>query len=176
MDKINESINKEIEKERIIWNDFESLWYEFDMMMKLRNAGLIQLKKTKLKLALDVILIQQNPIIVSQLHSLQEYISEKIDIIKDEQDLISNIKRIISRLQLYKIVEYNNEIKDLIVLLNQKNDSICLSTLNDIRVSLLALRGKNITKEDFRDDDIDSLDDEIENKSLSLGLKDIENK
>ncbi len=176
MNRINESINKEIEKERIILSDFESLWHEFDMMMKLRNVGLIQLKKTKLKLSLDVILIQQNPIIVSQLHALQEYISERIDIIKDEQDLINNIKRIISRLQLYKLVEYNNEIKDLIVLLNQKNDSICLSTLNDVRISLLALRGKNITKDDFRDDDIDTLNDEIEEKSLSLGLKEIDYK
>lgn len=177
MNEITEVINKQIARERVILNDFESLWNEFDLMMQLRNATLIHLKRTKLKLSLDTIIVQQNPIIMKQLYALRQLVNEKIDIIKDEQELLDIIKRNIIRLQLHRIEKFNCDFRDLITLIRKKNDFICKSALNDVKLSLIALKGQEITEKDIESEfDINSLDERIEEKTLSLGLKDIENK
>ena len=177
MSEITELINKQIAREEVILSDFESLWNEYDLMMRLRNAALVHLKRTKLKLSLDTIIVQQNPIIIKQLYALRQLVNEKIDIIKEEQELLDTIKSNIIRLQLHRIEKFNCDFRDLITLIKKKNDFICKSTLNDIKLSLISLRGQEITKKDIESDfDINLLDEGIEEKTLSLGLKDIEGK
>lgn len=177
MSEITELINKQLAREQVILSDFESLWSEFDLMMQLRNVALVHLRRTKLKLTLDTIMVQQNPIIMKQLYALRQLVNEKIDIIKDEQELLDTIKRNIIRLQLHKIEKFNYDFRDLITLIRKKNDYICKTVTNDVKLSLIALRGQEITEKDIESEsDINSLDEKIEEKTLSLGLKDIENK
>ena len=80
-------------------------------------------------------------------------------------------------MQLHKIEKFNYDFRDLITLIRKKNDYICKTVTNDVKLSLIALRGQEITEKDIESEsDINSLDEKIEEKTLSLGLKDIENK
>lgn len=166
---INDKINQKIETEKEIFNDFELLWDEYDQMTKLRRVALNQLKKTKLKLTLDTFLTHQHPQIMIKLYSLDELLDEKINIIKNEQELLNIINKNIMRLQLYKITDFNNEITTLINLIKYKNDCICSITLKYIKLSLKILKGYDIDNniENINTSDIDNKIDEY---SLKLGL------
>ena len=61
MSEINKAINRKIEKEKIIQESFDSLWNDFNLMIRLRKIALNHLKKARLKLSLDVFLVDQNP-------------------------------------------------------------------------------------------------------------------
>lgn len=167
---INDKINKEIEKEKIIFNDFELLWDEYNQMIKLRNVALSQLKRTKFKLSFDSLLTNQHPKIMTELYALVELIEEKIEIIENEQELINIINRNITRLQLYKITDFNNEITNLINLIKYKNDCICSIMLEYVKISIKILKGCNINETDLKELDIDDIDNKIEEYSLKLGL------
>ena len=81
------------------------------------------------------------------------------------------------RLEVFKITDFNNEIDDLIVLIKKKNDSICDTALINHKLSLLVLGGCKIDEDEFKEEvDVNTINNKIEEKSLSLGLKDIENK
>lgn len=177
MSEINKAINREIEKEKVIQESFDSLWDDFNLMIRLRKIALNHLKKTRLKLSLDVFLIDQNPKIMVRLQELSEEISTAIEEINSEQELLNIIKRNIMRLEVFKITDFNNEIDDLIVLIKKKNDSICDTALINLKLSLLVLGGCKIDEEEFKEEvDVNTINNKIEEKSLSLGLKDIENK
>lgn len=177
MSEINKAINREIEKEKIIQESFDSLWNDFNLMIRLRKIALNHLKKARLKLSLDVFLIDQNPKIMVRLQELSEEISTAIEEINSEQELLNIIKRNIMRLEVFKITDFNNEIDDLIVLIKKKNDSICDTALINLKLSLLALGGRKIDEDEFKEEvDVNTINNKIEEKSLSLGLKDIENK
>lgn len=177
MNKINKVINKEIEKEKVVQESFDSLWDDFNLMIRLRKIALNHLKKEKLKLSLDVFLIDQNPKIMVKLHELSDELTNAIEEIKSEQELLNIIKRSIIRLQVFKITDFNNEIGDLIVLIKEKNDSICDTTLTNLKLSLVVLGGRKVDEDNFKEEvDVNNINNKIEEKSLSLGLKDIENK
>lgn len=177
MSEINKAINREIEKEKVIQESFDSLWDDFNLMIRLRKIALNHLKKAKLKLSLDVFLIDQNPKIMVRLQELSEEISTAIEEINSEQELLNIIKRNIMRLEVFKITDFNNEIDDLIVLIKKKNDSICDTALINLKLSLLVLGGRKIDEDEFKEEvDVNTINNKIEEKSLSLGLKDIENK
>lgn len=177
MNKINKVINKEIEKEKVVQESFDSLWDDFNLMIRLRKIALNHLKKEKLKLSLDVFLIDQNPKIMVKLHELSDELTNAIEEIKSEQELLSIIKRNIMRLQVFKITDFNNEIGDLIVLIKEKNDSICDTVLTNLKLSLVVLGGRKVDEDNFKEEvDVNNINNKIEEKSLSLGLKDIENK
>lgn len=177
MSEINKAINREIEKEKVIQESFDSLWDDFNLMIRLRKIALNHLKKTRLKLSLDVFLIDQNPKIMVRLQELSEEISTAIEEINSEQELLNIIKRNIMRLEVFKITDFNNEIDDLIVLIKKKNDSICDTALINLKLSLLVLGGCKIDEDEFKEEvDVNTINNKIEEKSLSLGLKDIENK
>lgn len=177
MSEINKAINREIEKEKVIQESFDSLWDDFNLMIRLRKIALNHLKKARLKLSLDVFLIDQNPKIMVRLQELSEEISTAIEEINSEQELLNIIKRNIMRLEVFKITDFNNEIDDLIVLIKKKNDSICDTALINLKLSLLVLGGRKIDEDEFKEEvDVNTINNKIEEKSLSLGLKDIENK
>lgn len=177
MGTIKKLIEQEIEKEKVIQESFDSLWDDFNLMIRLRKIALNHLKKAKLKLSLDVFLIDQNPKIMVRLQELSEEISTAIEEINSEQELLNIIKRNIMRLEVFKITDFNNEIDDLIVLIKKKNDSICDTALINLKLSLLVLGGSKIDEEEFKEEvDVNTINNKIEEKSLSLGLKDIENK
>ena len=177
MSEINKAINREIEKEKVIQESFDSLWNDFNLMIRLRKIALNHLKKARLKLSLDVFLIDQNPKIMVRLQELSEEISTAIQEINSEQELLNIIKRNIMRLEVFKITDFNNEIDDLIVLIKKKNDSICDTALINLKLSLLVLGGRKIDEDEFKEEvDVNTINNKIEEKSLSLGLKDIENK
>lgn len=177
MSEINKAINREIEKEKVIQESFDSLWGDFNLMIRLRKIALNHLKKARLKLSLDVFLIDQNPKIMVRLQELSEEISTAIEEINSEQELLNIIKRNIMRLEVFKITDFNNEIDDLIVLIKKKNDSICDTALINLKLSLLVLGGRKIDEDEFKEEvDVNTINNKIEEKSLSLGLKDIENK
>ncbi len=177
MSEINKAINREIEKEKVIQESFDSLWDDFNLMIRLRKIALNHLKKARLKLSLDVFLIDQNPKIMVRLQELSEEISTAIEEINSEQGLLNIIKRNIMRLEVFKITDFNNEIDDLIVLIKKKNDSICDTALINLKLSLLVLGGRKIDEDEFKEEvDVNTINNKIEEKSLSLGLKDIENK
>lgn len=177
MSEINKAINREIEKEKVIQENFDSLWDDFNLMIRLRKIALNHLKKARLKLSLDVFLIDQNPKIMVRLQELSEEISTAIEEINGEQELLNIIKRNIMRLEVFKITDFNNEIDDLIVLIKKKNDSICDTALINLKLSLLVLGGRKIDEDEFKEEvDVNTINNKIEEKSLSLGLKDIENK
>lgn len=177
MSEINKAINREIEKEKVIQENFDSLWDDFNLMIRLRKIALNHLKKARLKLSLDVFLIDQNPKIMVRLQELSEEISTAIEEINSEQGLLNIIKRNIMRLEVFKITDFNNEIDDLIVLIKKKNDSICDTALINLKLSLLVLGGRKIDEDEFKEEvDVNTINNKIEEKSLSLGLKDIENK
>lgn len=177
MSEINKAINREIEKEKVIQESFDSLWDDFNLMIRLRKIALNHLKKARLKLSLDVFLIDQNPKIMVRLQELSEEISTAIEEINSEQELLNIIKRNIMRLEVFKITDFNNEIDDLIVLIKKKNDSICDTALINLKLSLLVLGGSKIDEDEFKEEvDVNTINNKIEEKSLSLGLKDIENK
>lgn len=177
MSEINKAINREIEKEKVIQESFDSLWNDFNLMIRLRKIALNHLKKARLKLSLDVFLIDQNPKIMVRLQELSEEISTAIEEINSEQGLLNIIKRNIMRLEVFKITDFNNEIDDLIVLIKKKNDSICDTALINLKLSLLVLGGRKIDEDEFKEEvDVNTINNKIEEKSLSLGLKDIENK
>ncbi len=177
MSEINKAINREIEKEKVIQENFDSLWDDFNLMIRLRKIALNHLKKARLKLSLDVFLIDQNPKIMVRLQELSEEISTAIEEINSEQELLNIIKRNIMRLEVFKITDFNNEIDDLIVLIKKKNDSICDTALINLKLSLLVLGGRKIDEDEFKEEvDVNTINNKIEEKSLSLGLKDIENK
>lgn len=177
MSEINKAINREIEKEKVIQESFDSLWDDFNLMIRLRKIALNHLKKARLKLSLDVFLIDQNPKIMVRLQELSEEISTAIEEINSEQELLNIIKRNIMRLEVFKITDFNNEIDDLIVLIKKKNDSICDTALINLKLSLLVLGGCKIDEDEFKEEvDVNTINNKIEEKSLSLGLKDIENK
>lgn len=177
MSEINKAINREIEKEKVIQESFDSLWDDFNLMIRLRKIALNHLKKAKLKLSLDVFLIDQNPKIMVRLQELSEEISTAIEEINSEQELLNIIKRNIMRLEVFKITDFNNEIDDLIVLIKKKNDSICDTALINLKLSLLVLGGRKIDEDEFKEEvDVNTINNKIEEKSLNLGLKDIENK
>ena len=177
MSEINKAINREIEKEKVIQESFDSLWNDFNLMIRLRKIALNHLKKAKLKLSLDVFLIDQNPKIMVRLQELSEEISTAIEEINSEQELLNIIKRNIMRLEVFKITDFNNEIDDLIVLIKKKNDSICDTALINLKLSLLVLGGRKIDEDEFKEEvDVNTINNKIEEKSLNLGLKDIENK
>lgn len=177
MSEINKAINREIEKEKVIQENFDSLWDDFNLMIRLRKIALNHLKKARLKLSLDVFLIDQNPKIMVRLQELSEEISTAIEEINSEQGLLNIIKRNIMRLEVFKITDFNNEIDDLIVLIKKKNDSICDTALINLKLSLLVLGGRKIDEDEFKEEvDVNTINNKIEEKSLNLGLKDIENK
>lgn len=177
MSEINKAINREIEKEKVIQENFDSLWDDFNLMIRLRKIALNHLKKARLKLSLDVFLIDQNPKIMVRLQELSDEISTAIEEINSEQGLLNIIKRNIMRLEVFKITDFNNEIDDLIVLIKKKNDSICDTALINLKLSLLVLGGRKIDEDEFKEEvDVNTINNKIEEKSLSLGLKDIENK
>lgn len=177
MGTIKKLIEQEIEKEKVIQESFDSLWDDFNLMIRLRKIALNHLKKAKLKLSLDVFLIDQNPKIMVRLQELSEEITNTIEEINSEQELLNIIKRNIMRLEVFKITDFNNEIDDLIVLIKKKNDSICDTALINLKLSLLVLGGSKIDEEEFKEEvDVNTINNKIEEKSLSLGLKDIENK
>lgn len=177
MSEINKAINREIEKEKVIQESFDSLWDDFNLMIRLRKIALNHLKKARLKLSLDVFLIDQNPKIMVRLQELSDEISTAIEEINSEQELLNIIKRNIMRLEVFKITDFNNEIDDLIVLIKKKNDSICDTALINLKLSLLVLGGRKIDEDEFKEEvDVNTINNKIEEKSLSLGLKDIENK
>lgn len=177
MSEINKAINREIEKEKVIQESFDSLWGDFNLMIRLRKIALNHLKKARLKLSLDVFLIDQNPKIMVRLQELSDEISTAIEEINSEQELLNIIKRNIMRLEVFKITDFNNEIDDLIVLIKKKNDSICDTALINLKLSLLVLGGRKIDEDEFKEEvDVNTINNKIEEKSLSLGLKDIENK
>ena len=177
MSEINKAINREIEKEKVIQESFDSLWDDFNLMIRLRKIALNHLKKARLKLSLDVFLIDQNPKIMVRLQELSEEISTAIEEINSEQGLLNIIKRNIMRLEVFKITDFNNEIDDLIVLIKKKNDSICDTALINLKLSLLVLGGRKIDEDEFKEEvDVNTINNKIEEKSLNLGLKDIENK
>ena len=177
MSEINKAINREIEKEKVIQESFDSLWDDFNLMIRLRKIALNHLKKARLKLSLDVFLIDQNPKIMVRLQELSEEISTAIEEINSEQELLNIIKRNIMRLEVFKITDFNNEIDDLIVLIKKKNDSICDTALINLKLSLLVLGGRKIDEDEFKEEvDVNTINNKIEEKSLNLGLKDIENK
>lgn len=177
MSEINKLINREIEKEKVVQESFDSLWDDFNLMIRLRKIALNHLRRARLKLSLDVFLIDQNPKIVVKLHELSDEISAAIEEIKSEQELLNMIKRNIMRLQVFKITNFNNEIDDLIILIKEKNDSICDTALINLKLSLLVLGGHKIDEDEFKEEvDVNNINNKIEEKSLSLGLKDIDNK
>lgn len=177
MGTIKKLIEQEIEKEKVIQESFDSLWDDFNLMIRLRKIALNHLKKARLKLSLDVFLIDQNPKIMVRLQELSEEISTAIEEINSEQELLNIIKRNIMRLEVFKITDFNNEIDDLIVLIKKKNDSICDTALINLKLSLLVLGGSKIDEDEFKEEvDVNTINNKIEEKSLSLGLKDIENK
>ena len=59
MRTIEKLIEQEIEKEKVIQESFDSLWNDFNLMIRLRKIALNHLKKARLKLSLDVFLIDQ---------------------------------------------------------------------------------------------------------------------
>ncbi len=170
MNTINDKINKEIEKEKIIFNEFELLWDEYNLMIKLRNAALSQLKKEKLRLSLDILVTGQHSKIMTEPYELAKLIEEKIEIIKNEQELLDIIKRNIIRLQIYKITDFNNEIYNLINLIKYKNDYICTLVLDYVKLSLDILKGYNINENDIEKLNINDIDNQIKEYSLKLGL------
>lgn len=176
MSEINKAINREIEKEKIIQESFDFLWDDFNLMIKLRKIALNHLKKARLKLSLDVFLINQNPKIMVRLQELSEEITNTIEEINSEQELLNIIKRNIMRLEVFKITDFNNEIGDIIVLIKKKNDSICDTALTNLKLSLKVLGGREIDAEYKDEVDVNAINNKIEEKTLSLGLKDIENK
>lgn len=177
MRTIKKLIEQEVEKEKVIQESFDSLWNDFNLMIRLRKIALNHLKKARLKLSLDVFLIDQNPKILVRLQELSEEITNTIEEINSEQELLNIIKRNIMRLEVFKITDFNNEIDDLIVLIKKKNDSICDTALINLKLSLLVLGGSKIDEDEFKEEvDVNTINNKIEEKSLSLGLKDIENK
>lgn len=177
MRTIKKLIEQEVEKEKVIQESFDSLWNDFNLMIRLRKIALNHLKKARLKLSLDVFLIDQNPKILVRLQELSEEITNTIEEINSEQELLNIIKRNIMRLEVFKITDFNNEIGDLIVLIGKKNDSICDTALINLKLSLLVLGGSKIDEDEFKEEvDVNTINNKIEEKSLSLGLKDIENK
>ena len=96
MSEINKAINREIEKEKVIQENFDSLWDDFNLMIRLRKIALNHLKKARLKLSLDVFLIDQNPKIMVRLQELSEEISTAIEEINGEQELNNESKSIVS--------------------------------------------------------------------------------
>lgn len=177
MRTIKKLIEQEVEKEKVIQESFDSLWNDFNLMIRLRKIALNHLKKARLKLSLDVFLIDQNPKILVRLQELSEEITNTIEEINSEQELLNIIKRNIMRLEVFKITDFNNEIGDLIVLIGKKNDSICNTALINLKLSLLVLGGSKIDEDEFKEEvDVNTINNKIEEKSLSLGLKDIENK
>ena len=108
MSEINKAINRKIEKEKIIQESFDSLWDDFNLMIRLRKIALNHLKKARLKLLLDVFLIDQNPKIMVRLQELCEEITNTIEEINSEQELLNIIKRNIMRLAVFKITDFNN--------------------------------------------------------------------
>lgn len=177
MRTIKKLIEQEVEKEKVIQESFDSLWNDFNLMIRLRKIALNHLKKARLKLSLDVFLIDQNPKIMVRLQELSEEITNTIEEINSEQELLNIIKRNIMRLEVFKITDFNNEIGDLIVLIGKKNDSICDTALINLKLFLLVLGGSKIDEDEFKEEvDVNTINNKIEEKSLSLGLKDIENK
>ena len=77
---------------------------------------------------------------------------------------------------LFKITDFNNEIGDIIALIKEKNDSICDTALTNLKLSLKVLGGHEIDAEYKDEVDVNAINNKIEEKTLSLGLKDIENK
>ena len=170
MNTINDKINKEIEKEKIIFNEFELLWDEYNLMIKLRNAALIQLKKEKLKLSLDILVKDQHSKIMTETYELIKLIEENIEIIKNEQELLNIIKNNIIRLQIYKITDFNNEINNLINLIKCKNDYICTLVLDYVKLSSNILKGYNINENDIEKLNTNDIDNQIKEYTLKLGL------
>lgn len=79
MRTIKKLIEQEIEKEKVIQESFDSLWNDFNLMIRLRKIALNHLKKARLKLSLDVFLIDQNPKIMVRLQELCEEITNTIE-------------------------------------------------------------------------------------------------
>ena len=111
-----------------------------------------------------------------RLQELSEEITNTIEEINSEQELLNIIKRNIIRLEVFKITDFNNEIGDIIVLIKKKNDSICDTALTNLKLSLKVLGGHEIDAEYKDEVDVNAINNKIEEKTLSLGLKDIENK
>ena len=170
MSEINKAINREIEKEKIIQESFDSLWDDFNLMIRLRKIALNHLKKARLKLSLDVFLIDQNPKIMVRLQELSEEITNTIEEINSEQELLNIIKRNIIRLEVFKITDFNNEIDNLINLIKCKNDYICTLVLDYVKLSSNILKGYNINENDIEKLNTNDIDNQIKEYSLKLGL------
>lgn len=138
-------------------SEFDIIWEYYDLMIKTRKTKLKALKKIKLELSTQVLLLQHNKPLMLKINSLVLILKEIIHEIEDEKELIEKIKLLIIRLDICKTNEYNEDVKNILKLLISKNTILYNNAISYIDES------NNIY-------DIDNLNNKIDTYVLKLNI------
>lgn len=137
-------------------SEFDIIWEYYDLMIKIRKTKLKELKKIKLKLSTEVLLLQ-NKSSMLELNALVLILKDTIKEIEEEKELIEKIKLLILKSEICEINIYNEDIKNILKLLISKNEILYNNAISYIDES------NNIY-------DINNLNNEINSYVLKLNI------
>lgn len=168
---IDEAIKEREEENKTIKESFDALWKGYDSVSELRKEAIKNFKIVKIKMILSnilVLLIKYD--IRDEVFNMVHIINKSESEIRDNDELLKNIKTSINKLQSLLVYNCNYDLANLLSDMYDRISIIYEEVCSEMNCTAARIRGFQTQGKSF-DESKKEIDDRIEEYVLKLGLK-----
>ena len=167
---IGESIQKRKNDLAQIKDNFNAIWAAYKALKKARNHEEWQFIDAKVRTLLYAILNKLLSAFVREIMKLNDKIDLSLKDLREEKDLLRNMRSAIKELEKYDIDDCNYDMALLLALINEKNDLLMRRLNEEVRGLGIRLRGIDYYSNSKIQEDLDLVSENIDYKVQKLEL------
>ncbi len=169
---IEEALKEKEEELKVINESFEVLWNNFHSVKDMRKEAINNLITVKYKLILsNLLLMIIRYSVTEEVNNIINTINSAVYELKDERQILDLIEVSITKLQNQYAYSCNYELSNLLSLLYDKNTAIYNGVCDSVNASAARIRGINTQESNRYLLEKESIDEQINESTIKLGLK-----